>query len=40
MKRKTERAKDIEHHLNLLEKNFDLLAVEEVMASVRSASKE
>lgn len=39
MKRKAERPKDIEHQLNLLEKNYNLLALQEVMASMRSATK-
>jgi hypothetical protein len=39
MKRKAERPKDIEHQLNLLEKNYNLLALQEAMASMRSATK-
>lgn len=43
VKMKTEKPRAIEHQLNLLEKNFnnfDALAFEELLASMRSAKKE
>jgi hypothetical protein len=40
VKKKAEKPKGIEHQLNLLERNYNMQALQDLIASIRAANKE